>query len=44
MSMIVQTERQPNIVSDSELSLNTLDGDLKGVETLVSDGAFYSGR
>jgi hypothetical protein len=42
MSMIVQTERQPNIVSDSELSLNTLDGDLKGVETLVSDGAFYS--
>jgi hypothetical protein len=42
LSMIVHTERQPNNVSDIELSLNTLDGDLKGVETLVSDGAFYS--
>jgi hypothetical protein len=42
MSMIVYAERQPNIVSDSELGLNALDGDLKGVETLVSDGAYYS--
>lgn len=42
LSMIIHSERQPNIVSDIELSLNTLDGDLKGVETLVSDGAFYS--
>ena len=42
LSMIVHTERQPNIVSDIELSLNTLEADLKGVETLVSDGAFYS--
>lgn len=42
LSMIVHTERQPNIVSDIELGLNTLDADLKGVETLASDGAFYS--
>ena len=42
LSVIVHTERQPNIVSDTELSLNTLDADLKGVETMVSDGAFYS--
>lgn len=42
MSMIVHTERRPNIISDIELGLNTLDADLKGVETLVSDGAFYS--
>ena len=41
LSMIVNTERQPNIVSDTELSLNTLDADLKGVEIMVSDGAFY---
>ncbi len=42
LSMIVHAERQPNIVSDTELGRNTLDGDLKGVETMVSDGAFYS--
>ena len=42
MSMIVYSERQPNIVSDIELGLNALNGDLKGVETMVSDGAYYS--
>lgn len=42
LSMIVHAERQPNIVSDSELGRNALDSDLKGVETMVSDGAFYS--
>jgi hypothetical protein len=42
LSMIVHAERQQNIVSDIELGLNTLDSDLKGVKTIVSDGAFYS--
>jgi len=42
MSMIVYSKRQPNITSDSELGLNALNGDLKGVETIVSDGAYYS--
>jgi len=42
LSMIVHHERQSNNVSDCTLGLNALEADLKGVETLVSDGAFYS--
>lgn len=42
LSLIIYAERQPNIVSDSELGQNALDGNLKGVATMVSDGAYYS--
>ena len=42
MSMIVHHDLRQNIVSDVELGSNALDSDLKGVETMVSDGAYYS--
>jgi len=42
MSMIVSYELKPNIISDQELGLNALEKDLKGVETMVSDGTYYS--
>jgi hypothetical protein len=42
MSMIVHHDLQPNVVSDVELGKKALDSDLKGVNTLVSDGAYYS--
>jgi hypothetical protein len=41
LSMIVHYEKEPNIISDAELGLNTVD-EIKGVSTLVSDGSFYS--
>ena len=40
--MIVSYELKPNIISDQELGLNALEKDLKGVETMVSDGTYYS--
>lgn len=41
LSMIIHYEKQPNIVSDTELGLNTVKA-LEGVTTLVSDGSYYS--
>ncbi len=40
LSMIIHYELEPNVVSDAELGLNTLEK-LKPGQTLVSDGAFY---
>lgn len=42
MSMIVNYQLEPNVVSDQTLGLNALEKDLKGARTLVSDGAYYS--
>lgn len=42
LGMIVHYERQSNNVSDCALGISALETDLKGVETMVSDGAFYS--
>lgn len=40
LSMIIHYELEPNVVSDADLGLNTLEK-LKPGQTLVSDGAFY---
>ena len=42
MSMIIYQEEQQNETSDVELDQNTLDAELKGVEDIVNDGAYYS--
>lgn len=41
MSMIIDHDLQPNIVSDVELGQKALDN-IKGVKTLVNDGSYYS--
>jgi len=40
LSMIIHHELAPNVVSDAELGLKTLDK-LKAGQTMVSDGAYY---
>ncbi len=42
MSMIVNYQLEPNIISDQKLGLNALEKDLKGAKTLVSGGTYYS--